>query len=88
MRKYITKKEINKAERILNNLERIVRISVESEFACSVKGHGNGYEESHFDRLMGGLDMLVTLKVISFDDMMLLTKYFINKRHEEEEKAA
>ena len=82
---FITKKEIAKAERIIDKLDKInfgVRIALEAEVSLIVKAEvANDKKEAEERkcRLHGMTYMAETLGIITFEEEGILGRYFIDK---------
>ena len=76
------------AEAVLRSMDRDVRFNLEADYICSLNVEKERNREAHFDRLMGKLDVLQTLKVITFKQQMLLMEYYMETRREELAKIA
>lgn len=85
MKKFITKKEIAKAERLLNKLDKIkfgvkLSLNVEAQLIAEYNAKGEETEaEYRRGKLRGMLSMAEKLGVITFEEKNILTKYFIDK---------
>ena len=76
-----------RAEAILRSLDKDVMINLQADFVCSVNLVKEKSREAHLDRLMGKLDVLRAMKVISFNQQMLLIEFYLETRREQMDAA-
>lgn len=75
-KRFITKREMAKAEKIINRLDEKVARTLEIEFKCAVER-----DEQGLDRLFGMTWLLKEMGVISFEEEDLLCRYYIERKN-------
>ena len=75
-KRFITKREMAKAEKIINRLDEKVARTLEVEFKCAVER-----EEQGLDRLFGMTWLLKEMGIINFEEEDLLSRYYIERKH-------
>ena len=74
-KRFITKREMAKAEKIINRLDEKVARTLEIEFKCAVR------EEQGLDRLFGMTWLLKEMGIINFEEEDLLSRYYIERKN-------
>ena len=75
----LSKYKTQRAEAILCHLDSDITCALRAEYNCSVNGATERDREAHFYRLMGEVNMLCTMKLITFTQLMLLTDYYLDQ---------
>ncbi len=87
MKKYITKKEIAAAEKIIGRLGAGMEIKLESLAACTVKAENDRAESYYRGAIWGTLDTLERVGQLNVTEMFLLDRYYTDKIWELQVKA-
>ena len=80
MPKNLTKRQIAKAEKIIERLGVGIEVSLDSYIKCEVEAKDRASENFHSGSLWGTLDTLVTLRLVTVKEMFLLDEYYKEKK--------
>lgn len=84
----LSKYKRQQAEATIRNLGSDIMCNLRAEYNCSLNADKERNREAHFNRLMGKLDLLRTMDVITFNQQMLLMEYYMETRREDLKKSA